>query len=153
EVTYSQADVKPSDTVKEFRTVSSGVQNDYGSMNSYYGVGFNWVPFYAKMSFLGSKILYFDMVVTPALGMMNYDQQIEYGSIGKSAFAYGIDFTQYFFFTKNLSLRLDIRNRWFNEDVAKYRDQSYGGTIAKGTTVKTKQTQNSQFLLGINYFF
>lgn len=150
EATYITADLENNEPTNQLRDFGGGVQPDFGRMTSYYGAGFNWVPFYAKMSVLGKKILYFDMAFTPSVGMMGYDQIIEGGKIGKSAFAYGIDVTQYFFLTNNFSIRIDLRNRWFQEDVAKYYTS---GGVTRGTTFRTKTTNNTQFLLGVNFFF
>ena len=77
----------------------SGGSPNYGIMQNYIGAGFNWVPFYSKMSFLGKKILYFDMAITPTIGMTGYDQQLITGSQSQNAFTYEFDITQYYFFT------------------------------------------------------
>ncbi len=150
EVSFVRADLKNNDPTDKLRDFGGGVQPDFGRMKSYYGVGFNWVPFYAKMSVLGSRIVYFDMAITPTLGMMNYEQIVRSGNLSKSAFSYGVDLTQYFFFTNHLSLRIDLKNKWFQEDVARYYNS---GGIATGKTFRTKTTNTTLFLMGVNFFF
>ena len=150
EATYTVADLEENDSVKSLVTYGGGIKPDFGQVTGYYGVAFNWVPFYAKMSVLGKKIMYFDMAFSPAIGMMQYDQITENGNQGKSALAYGFDITQYFFLSQNFSVRFDLRNRWFKEDVAKYYTS---GGIPVGQTFRSKSTTNTQILLGINFFF
>jgi outer membrane beta-barrel protein len=150
EATYATADVHENDSTKRLIDYGGGIKPDYGRMQNYYGVAFNWIPFYAKMSVLGKKIIYFDMAFSPAIGMMNYEQVTEGGGLDKSAMAYGFDVTQYFFLSKNFSLRVDLRNRWFKEDVAKYYTSD---GISMGTTFRNKTTTNTQLLFGVNFFF
>jgi hypothetical protein len=81
QATYLAGDLKNSQGTNDLiNGFGSGVTPNHGKLSSYYGVGFSWVPFYAKMSFLGKKIIYFDMAITPTLGMTQYDQQIEGGN-------------------------------------------------------------------------
>src|SRR5690606_26784918 len=56
EFTYTGADLKENDSTKSLVGFAGGVKPDYGQMSGYYGVSYNWVPFYAKMSVLGKKI-------------------------------------------------------------------------------------------------
>lgn len=150
EATYMVADLEDNDPTKQLVEFGGGVYPDFGRMTNYYGIGFNWVPFYAKMSMMGKKILYFDMAFTPAIGIMEYDQITQNSKIAKSAMAYGFDVTQYFFLSRNFSLRLDLRNRWFKEDVAKYYTS---GGLQEGQTFRNKSTYNMQLIFGLNYFF
>lgn len=128
----------------------SGIYADHNRLNTYYGVGFNIVPFYAKMSLFGKKIMYFDMAITPTIGMTSYDQQLESGSRSKSAFTYGLDITQYFFFTNYFAIRADLKNQWHQEEVARYHTS---GGIATGDKVKNQTAQDTLFLLGFTFFY
>jgi outer membrane beta-barrel protein len=148
QVDYISSDYKASDIVKDF--VGIGGRPNYGRMTSYYGVGFNYVPFYAKMSFMGQKILYFDMAITPTLGLANYEAFTENGAKDKTGLAYGFDVTQWFFLARNFAIRFDARMRWFQEDVLQY--QSDPG-IPTGTKIQDKNTDNVLILLGGTFFF
>lgn len=145
---YHVADLK---TNKEINNLAvnygSGVLPDHGRFTSHYGIGFNFVPFYAKMSFLGKKILYFDMAITPHVGMTTYDQMIVDGNRSKSSFTYGIDFTQYFFIAKNIAIRADLKNQWFTEEVVGYAN------VNKGKKLRDETTQTTLFLLGVTFYF
>ena len=127
-----------------------GVQPDFGRITGFYGVSYNFVPFYAKMSLLGRKIMYFDMVISPGLGLTSYEQlSQESGSDAtkttqKSALTFTLDLTQFFFLTRHLAIRLDFKNRWFNEDVLTYRT---------GEKLRTQTTNTQMYLVGINWLF
>ena len=144
---YISSDLENSDATKKFFKLSGGATApDFNRAKDYYGVGFNFVPFYAKMSVMGKKIIYFDMQITPTIGMSSYEQQQEDGK-GKteSSFAYGLDITQYFFFSNNLAVRLDLHNRWNKQDVVRYKSPF--------DKVRSGETENTtMFLFGLTYF-
>lgn len=150
EFTYIKSDLKDSDDVSNFRNLSSGggVSPDFNREDSYIGFGFNWVPIYAKVSLLGKRILYFDLQVTPHVGMSSYLQQTDGSPTAnnekQSAFTYGVDITQYYFLDTHIALRFDLHNRWYSQEVLGW---------ASGVKVNDK-TQNTQmFLFGLTYFF
>ena len=124
-----------------------GVQPDFGRLTSYTNAGVSFVPIYAKMSLLGSKIIYFDMALTPTIGTVNYNQVTINGTQNQSAFAYGIDVTQYFFISKNFALRADLKNFFYNEQIAKYNQGSSG--IATGSSFRSQTNHTTIFLLGV----
>jgi outer membrane beta-barrel protein len=152
ELMYQSADLSDSDATKNFRKFAGGgIGPDFNRDLGFYGVGFNWVPFYAKMSFLGQKIIYFDMQITPFVGMTSYEQQSEVKSPEQSEFAYGIDITQYFFFSKNMAVRAVLHNRFYKADVLAYTD---GVGINAGEVKRSGEaTSSTMFLMGLTYFF
>ncbi len=95
QLTYLTADLDENENTKNIGRLSktSGAYPDHGQITSYYGIGYNIVPFYAKMSFWGKRIIYFDMAFTPHVGMTSYDQVMEGGNRSKSSFTYGLDVT------------------------------------------------------------
>jgi outer membrane beta-barrel protein len=148
---YTKGDLHNSQAVEDVAHYGSGIQPDHGRFNSYYGVGFNVVPFYAKMSFWGRRIIYFDMAFTPTVGMTQYDQIMETHKTGKSAFTYGIDITQFFFFTNWFALRADLKNQWHTEEIVHYRGN--GSNYSEGEKVRDKGIQDTMFLLGVTFFY
>lgn len=146
EFMYQKSSFSDSSEIKKFVELSGGgVRPDFNRDTGFYGVGFNWVPFYAKMSFLGQKIIYFDMQVTPFIGIASYEQQSDVKTPEDSSFAYGIDITQYFFFSKNWAVRANLHNRFYKADVLAYS----GGSVAR----KDDNTNTTMFLMGLTYFF
>ena len=152
QATYLQADFVNNDATNDIGSLSatSGAAPDHGKLTGYMGIGLNIVPFYAKMSFWGKRIIYFDMVFTPTLGMTSYDQQMEGGSAGQSALTYGLDVTQYFFFAKWFAVRVDLKNQFYTQDVVKFRTS---GGLNKGDKVTDKSIHDSMFLLGAAFYF
>lgn len=146
ELTYIDSDLKDSDATKAFKKFAGGsVRPDFNREDTYIGLGFNWVPFYAKVSLLGKKIIYFDMQITPHVGMSTYEQQSDASNNRniESGFSYGIDITQYFFLHQNFALRFDLHNRWYDHEVLAYQ----GGAVQR-----SEQQHTSQFLFGLTYF-
>lgn len=146
---YNKAELWNNSATRDVGRLSatSGARPDFDRLAGYYGVGYSIVPFYAKMSFWGTKIIYFDMAFTPTLGMTQYDQQIETGNVSKTAFTYGIDVTQYFFFSRWFAIRADLKNNFSKQEVVKYR----GTTI--GQKVEDKNVQDTIFMLGAAFYW
>ena len=150
EFTYIHSDMSDNQTTEAFKTTiasGSGITPDHSKTTSYIGLGYNFVPIYAKVSFLDRKILYFDMAITPTIGVVSYDQQLKPdkgGTKSKTAITLGLDITQYLFLNKYLALRADIRNRWYKEELLNYRE---------GTKIKDQTTQATIFLVGATLFF
>ncbi len=143
ELQYQQSDLKESTFVTTMATQNAG-KPDHGRVTGYHGVGFNFVPIYAKMSLMGRRILYFDMQVTPHIGQTTYEQRSNVGSFSQTAFTYGLDVTQYFFFSNNVALRMDLKNRWFSEDVIRY---------SNGLPIDKRDSNTTLFMLGLSFFY
>ena len=140
---YISYDVSDNSTVKGFANQYGGVRPNIGRVESMYGLGYNWVPIYAKMSLLGKRIIYFDMAITPVIGMMNYSQTTKNGNKSDSSMTYGVDITQYFFLSKHIAIRADLKNRWWSEEVKNW---------TTGSKEKSQTTNTSLFLIGVTYY-
>jgi outer membrane beta-barrel protein len=152
ELMYLSSDLSDSDATDNFLKFSGGdTRPDFNRDVSYVGAGFNWVPFYAKMSFLGKKIIYFDMQITPHIGISTYEQQSIVKTPEQTAFSYGLDVTQYFFFSKHFAIRATLHNRYFKSDVLAYDD---GPGVSAGQVKRSGESANTtNFLMGVTYFF
>ncbi|MGZ3721802.1 MAG: outer membrane beta-barrel domain-containing protein [Bdellovibrionales bacterium] len=147
---YIHADLHPNSAVADLANFASGVYANHGRMKEYIGVGYNFVPFYSKMSFMGKKIIYFDMAITPTLGNTTYTQIKKNGNADVGAFTYGFDITQYFFFTNYLAARVDWKNQWYSQKVVRYQTDVYG---SEGAAVNTKSIHDSLLLFGFTFFY
>lgn len=149
ELSYIHSDMKDNQTTTAFKETiasGSGITPDHSKTSSYIGIGYNFVPIYSKVSFLDRKILYFDMAVTPTLGIVKYDQQLrpDQGSVkSKTSISFGFDITQYLFINKYIALRADIKNRWYKEELLNFRT---------GNKIKNQTTQATVFLIGATVF-
>lgn len=146
EFMFQNSNLSDSDSTKKFQKLSGGgVRPDFNRDTGFYGVGFNWVPFYAKMSFLGKKIIYFDMQVTPFAGLATYEKQSVSQHPSDSSPTIGLDVTQYFFFSQNLAVRVNLHNRFYKADVLNYST----GAVANADS----STSTTVFLMGVTYFY
>lgn len=132
------------EATKSLKQNQGGAPN-HSKLVGYQGVSLNWVPFYAKMSVLNSQIIYFDMAISPGLGVTQYEQQRVTGShVGQSAPTFSLDVTQSFFFSKYFAFRVDFRNRWFQEEKIRFQT---------GEKIGTDLSQTSQLLFGLTFFY
>jgi outer membrane beta-barrel protein len=145
EASYLYTDARDSKAVDYLRANQGGTP-DYNKLKSYYGVGFEWVPFYAKMSVLNSMITYFDMGFTFGLGMQTYEQQKVEGSSVVTTPAAEITVTQHYFLSRYLGLRVDLKNRFYQEEAVAYR-------IIPNRSRGTSLTNQTFLLLGMTFFF
>lgn len=120
EVSNSKTDSRDNAATANLKLKQGGAPN-HNKMKNFYGAAFNWVPFYAKVSVLSSAVMYFDMSISPGVGMVTYEQQLIEGGQMKSAPAFTLDITQHFFLSRYLAIRFDYKNRWYSEDVASYQ--------------------------------
>jgi outer membrane beta-barrel protein len=147
ELSYSQTNSKDSESTERLKTNQGGAPN-HNKMKNFYGAAFNWIPFYAKMSVLNSSIIYFDMAVSPGVGMVSYEQQMDSGNAMQSAPALTLDVTQSFFLNRWFALRFDYKTRWFQEDVTQYRAPNNG---ARATSSDLNTT--NLFMFGATVFY
>lgn len=154
QLSYLKANLHPSEAIKDLANFGgSGVYADHGQMANYMGLAYNFVPFYSKMSFMGKKIIYFDMAVSPTLGMTTYEQIKKNGNSSQSAFTYGLDITQYFFFSNHFAVRMDWKNQWYPQQVVKYQNSNGPPAQKEGDSAATKSIHDSILMLGVTFFF
>lgn len=122
QIQYMRYDTGDADMVSEFRNTYR-TSPDFGRVKAYYGAAYNWVPVYAKLSLLDQQIIYFDMSITPGLGLTQYDQvYVSSDATKKTAPTFALDIAQHFFLNQNFAIRLDFMNRFFNEEVKNARN-------------------------------
>jgi outer membrane beta-barrel protein len=147
---YTQTNSRDNDAVNSLRTNQGGIPN-HDLLKKYYGVGFNWVPFYAKVSVLNSSIIYFDMSVTPGLGISTYQEQLEEGGQNKTSPTLSLDVTQHYFLNKWFALRFDFKNRWYQQDVLYFHASSVptGGSRKASTDLN----YSSSLMFGLTFYY
>jgi outer membrane beta-barrel protein len=151
EANYTSTKSTDNSSVSAYKS-QHGTLPDYNKIEGYYGAAFNWVPFYAKVSVLNSKIIYFDMAISPGIGVTSYEQQMDPAkgaSVKKTAPTGTLDVTQMFFMGKHTAIRLDYKNRWFNEEVI----AAGSGLTAAGTKLRTQLNNTSLLMVGVTLFW
>ncbi len=149
ELMYSYTDTKNSASTD--RLISQGGVPNHGKVKTYIGGAFNWVPIYAKMSVMNKSIIYFDMSFSPTLGMTTYEQQTEDGGRRKTSPTIGIDITQHFFLSKFFALRGDFKNRWYQEDIAAYRNSTAASYPDR--KIDSSFSRTSEIIFGATFYF
>ena len=150
---YIRANLTPNSAVSDLASFATGVYPDHGRMIDYWGVSYNFVPFYSKMSVMGKKIMYFDMAISPSLGMTKYKQVMLNSEGSGTALTYGFDITQYYFFSSHWAFRVDWKNQWYSQKVQKYKFTNVPVPTAEGEPVATKKIHDSLLLLGLTFFW
>ncbi len=124
QVQYLKFNSADNETVDYFRNNYAAVP-DFGRTRTYYGFAYNWIPIYAKLSLLEQKIIYFDMSISPGIGMTEYDQiYVTQAGDKKTAVTFSLDVAQHFFLSQHLAFRLDFINHLFNEEIKNARNPS-----------------------------
>lgn len=144
QATYEFSQVDASTTIKGILQ-QHGTYPNHNQFRSFYGVSYNWVPFYAKMSLLEKKILYFDMSFSPGIGVANYQQiQIDNNGATVSTPALTFDVSQHFFLNQNFALRIDVKNKFYSETIKSYR--------APFADVTTQRATTTTVFFGLTYY-
>jgi outer membrane beta-barrel protein len=143
EVHYTDSALDGNSVIKELDSLSGGASTlDRTKTLSYVGGSINYSPIYAKMSFLGYKILYYDLILSGQVGQTTYEQTLISNSPTESSITVGLGITQKFYLNKNFSLRVDFTNRWYTAEVLKYTD---------GSKVKDRTINDTQLSLGLTF--
>ena len=129
ELSYLAHDAKKNDNVQTLNSISNSVSPNYNLIKNSYTLSATYTPFYAKMAFMNTSIMYFDMGFTLGAGMSTYDQ-VTSGSGGSDNFTskssphVEIGFMQQLFVTKNVALRLDLKNTFYSQKIVPYQVNS-----------------------------
>jgi len=109
------------------------------------GASFEFVPIYSKMSWMNDKIMYFDLSISPKIGLVTYEQQLrDFSNPEESSIVAGLDIAANIFLSKKTSLSIAYRTRAFQAEVLKYSD---------ATVVEDSKMGFYNFVtLGFNFF-
>lgn len=153
EIANEQGQLKDNDATIRL-SQQSGIKPNYNTFKDYTSVNFIIVPFYAKMSFWDRKIMYFDMQFAFGVGQNNYIQKInpdQGGDKQKSAIGFNFDVTQQLFFHENFAVRLDIKNKFYQQDQVRY---TIGVTEDESSRSLGKLSQqDTSILVGFTFFY
>jgi len=144
EIAHEAVDAKDNKATRNFKS-NNNVFPNYNFLKGYQSASVTWVPFYAKMSFLDRKILYFDMQFSIGLGVKTYGNFLQAGNQKtQSSPGFHFDVTQNIFFTKHLAFRVDLKNQWADQELVV---SSNGNSLGRGRVNDTK------LLFGFNIFY
>jgi len=143
---YAKGNMRDNDATDQFEE-RFGVYPDNNKFAGTQVLSATFVPFYAKMSFLDKKIIYFDMGFSLGLGTTDYIIKKQEGDENKNAMTYQFGVTQQIFFTNHFALRVDLMNRWTDQKKMKFK------TDAPDRDQGSKVVNDSSLLMGLTYWF
>jgi len=124
EAFYMDFDAKNSKTINEIFDLKGGPT--YSHPLREYGVTFNWMPIYGKISVLDKSIIYYDLGLSVGLGMHEYERVLQQGDDKKQTPMLVVDITQQFFLSDRWALRFDIKNRYYTEKLMRFKPDTTG---------------------------
>lgn len=158
EASYLGMNATKSDSVSKFNTLAANISPNYNLPSNAVTVSATYTPFYAKMAFMNTSILYFDMGFTLGAGMTSYNQVIRSrdnmgndmgeGKIGQSAPHVELGVMQQLFLSKYFAVRLDLKNSFYTEKIITY-DAGISGVRSEESNTKN----NTMLTLGMTLFF
>jgi outer membrane beta-barrel protein len=123
DLTYSQGDMRLNDSAKQFES-QYGVLPTFGYYRDSVIASANFVPLYAKMSWLDSSIIYFDMGVSLGVGTLTYDIQREEGSLTKTTPVVSAGIHQQIFFSEHWAVKVELLNKFSSQQQIRYESSN-----------------------------
>lgn len=143
EAHYTNSSLSGNSVIGALDKLSGGASTlDRTKTLSYVGGAINYSPVYAKMSLLGYKILYYDLILSGQLGQTTYEQTVNSDSPTASALTVGLGITQLFYLNKYFSLRVDFNNRFYSAEVLDYNTRS---------KIKDRAINDTQLAVGVSF--
>lgn len=131
-----------------------GVYPDHNVFTSSQILSGTLVPFYAKMSFMDTSIIYFDMGFSVGAGMLNYKIKKNEGDEQKSTPVIKFGVFQQIFFSEHLALRAELGNTWSSQQRYKYYvTNPLNGSSTGERDLGKKMTNDTTMMFGLTYWF
>ncbi len=153
DIDYKTANLHDNDATSQFIN-QYGTYPDHNIFKSSQIISVTLVPFYAKMSFMDTSIIYFDMGLSVGAGTLGYSIQRGDGNQEETTAVAKLSVFQQIFFSEHFALRADLSNTWSNQKRMKYYlpgDSSHGYTGVRD--LGTKMINDTSLLLGVTYWF
>jgi len=155
DVEYKSGALSDNDSTKLFNE-RYGIYPDHNVFQSSMILSGTLVPFYAKMSFMDTSIIYFDMGFSLGAGTLSYKIKQQTGDLIESAPVVKLGIFQQIFFTEHFALRAELANTWSNQQRYKYYvtlPANAGGGAVTDRDLGKKMTNDTSLLLGLTYWF
>jgi outer membrane beta-barrel protein len=151
EVFYDRFTAENSKVTKEVLNLSGGPT--YARPKAQYGVTWNWMPIYGKVSVFDKSIIYFDMGLHMGVGMAEYAPMRETGVATKISREASIerapmiilDVSQQFFLSEKWAVRFDLKNRFYQQKLINFKSPY--------DSKKTDTEHSVEAVLGFTYYF
>jgi len=144
---YENLDLANNSAMEAVAEFNNGGFIDHVKAANFVGASLEFVPIYSKMSWMNDKIIYFDLSISPKVGLASYEQQLSDGSNPEESTIFlGLDIAANIFLSRTTSVSLAYRTRFFQSEVLAYN--------GAGTEVVNDAENNFyNFLsLGLNFY-
>lgn len=136
ELDYTQSFLDDGEAQEALNKESTGSATfEYGRTLSSFGAKLIYSPIYAKMSLLGTNLIYFDLMFSLRLGMVSYEQITKAEDSDQSTVSAGLGIHQLFYLNKSTALRIDFQNNWYNSDVRSFHTGADEGSRLVNDTI------------------
>lgn len=151
DLAYQTADMSQNQSNSQFIS-QYGTAPNHGFFKNSTIASVNFVPLYAKMSWMDRSIIYFDTGVSLGLGTLTYSQQNNIGTLvspiytstDKSTAVLSLGVHQQVFVSEKLAFKLEILNYFSNQEQVKYTDIT--------EKLGSKSINDTIFRIGITYW-
>jgi hypothetical protein len=143
---YENLSLADNTAIKEMAEFNNGqFKLDHVKASSFYGASMEFVPIYSKMSWMNKKIIYFDLSISPKIGIATYEQQLrDQSNPEQTTVMAGLDLAANIFINNRTSFTVAYRTRAFQAEVLSYAD---------GSLVEDSKLNLYNFItLGFNFF-
>ncbi len=134
EAFYTSISTDNSKVVDEMLGLGGGPK--YARPSAQYGVTWNWMPIYGKVSVFDKTIIYFDMGLHLGVGIAEYERVLQDGppvtpptvpgmrGEKDSSLMFIVDISQQYFLSEKWAFRVDLKNRFYKRDLKVFDDPS-----------------------------
>lgn len=155
EGSYLNYDSKKNENIESLKNngTSTDLSPNYNLIRNSLAISATYTPFYAKMAFMNKSIMYFDMGFTLGAGLTTYDQvrkpalgtNEEFISQSSPHVEFGV--MQQLFITKNVAVRMDLKNTFYNQEVIQYQ-----ANFNNNRSTENKSTNDTTLTFGVTLF-
>ncbi len=129
-----------------------GTAPDHNKIDKASGLSLIYVPFYAKLSFMGTKILYFDMSFGLGMGMSHFNQENQEDEKRLESTPHiNFDISQHYFIHEKFAIRVDLKNQWSKQEKI-YFVEGTPPRVGDDRIIGTSTFHDTLFLIGITYY-
>ncbi len=138
ELDYTQSFLEDGEAQEALNNESTGAATfEYGRTTNTFGAKLLYSPIYAKMSLLGTNLIYFDLMFSLRVGLVSYEQITQAEDSEQSTISAGFGVHQLFYLNKSFALRIDLENNWYNSDIRSFQDgDDEGSRLINDTVLK-----------------
>lgn len=127
-----------------------GTIPNHNKLQSQTSLQVNFVPLYAKMSFLDKRIIYFDMGFSLGIGQTTYASMVNTGDRTQQGSLVQFGIYQHYFLREWVALKVEYRNTWTMEE--RFRYKMNPGEQESARSLGEKSINDTSLMIGFTFF-